>query len=119
MPYITEWKQDGLIWTYSGILTGTELIQSNMDVYGDPRFDEIHYQIVNMLQVTENSVTDADMRKIAYLDMAAARSNPNIRVAIIQADHLAQEYEDYTTDNHWPTKCFTDLASAKKWATST
>ncbi|MGJ8653991.1 MAG: hypothetical protein ACSHX8_12015 [Opitutaceae bacterium] len=118
MPYTIEWNQDGLIWTYTGIITGQELIQSNMDVYGEPRFDEIHYQIVNMLQVTENLVTDADMRKVAYLDMAAARTNPKIRVAVIQADELAQGYENHTTENHWPTHSFTDLASAKEWATS-
>ncbi len=118
MPYQIEWKENGLIWTYTETLTGQELLQSNMDVYGDPRFDEIRYQIVDMRAVTHNQVEQSHMRALAYLDMAAARSNSRIRIAVIKADQLNELYKSYTNSRHWPAKTFKDFDSALTWATS-
>jgi hypothetical protein len=119
MAYTTEWTHKGIIWTYSGTITGAELIQSNMEVYGDARFDDLRYQIVDMRKVSANEVSDSDMLRLAHLDMVAARTNSKIRIAVIHADHLNEAYLTNTNETHWPTLSFESFEDAQKWATST
>lgn len=120
MPYTTHWTAQTITWTYSGKLTGDELIQSNMEVYGDPRFDDIRHQIVDLRGITENLVGDSHMRTVAHLDMAAARSNPKIKIAVITHNRKGMEMSD-TYDSHtvskspWVTKAFCTIEQAHEW----
>lgn len=120
MPYTTHWTPQTITWTYTGKLTGDELIQSNMEVYGDPRFDDIRYQIVDLRAITQNLVEDSHMRTIAHLDMAAARSNPRIKIAVIANNSKGMEMSD-TYINHtghkspWITKTFLTIEQANEW----
>ncbi|ADE55575.1 hypothetical protein [Coraliomargarita akajimensis] len=119
MPFTTEWIEHGVIWRYSGILTGEELIQSNLDIYGDPRFDDLRFQIVDLREITELDVNDRCMKRIAHLDMAAARTNPRIRVAVIEGkahSHLNNAYLSSVQDGHWPAAAFSSEAEALQWA---
>lgn len=122
MPYTTEWLDHGIIWTYSDVLTGNELLESNLSIFGDERFDELRYQIVDLTQVTAVEATESHMRKIAHLDMAAALTNPRIKIAVVFpaspiANEFHQQYLKYTDNKSpWETKAFANLAAAKAWA---
>ena len=70
MAFSTKWEDHGVLWTYWGSLKAKDLIASNNEIYGDPRFDDIDYQIVDFRQVNENCLTMSDMRRIAFLDRA-------------------------------------------------
>jgi hypothetical protein len=115
MPYTTTWTQYGVIWKYTGILTGEELLQSNMDIYGDERFDDLLYQIVDLSEVESVTVTPAWIRKIVHLDMAAAHTNPRIRVAVIDGKPLNEIYCENANEAHWPTKDFDTMEAALAW----
>jgi len=115
MPYTTTWTQDGIIWTYTSHLTGEELLQSNMDIYGDERFESLRYQIVDLSAVEEISVTATIMRKLAHLDMAAAHTNPHIRVAVICGEQLNSIYTEHANKAHWTTLDFDDMEAALAW----
>jgi len=41
MSYQIECKDRGVYWTYTGLVTGAEIMQSNFDIYGDERFDQL------------------------------------------------------------------------------
>ncbi|MDQ8195137.1 hypothetical protein QEH59_11925 [Coraliomargarita sp. SDUM461004] len=120
MPYETKWQTHGIIWTYSGTLTGEELLRSNFEIFGDERFDDIRYQVVDLTAVTEVKVTEKHMRKIAHLDMAAARSNPRVKVAVVttakDGQFLSETYDRYTRGKSpWMTQLFTTLEEAATW----
>tara|TARA_R110002111_G_scaffold230929_1_gene292143 strand:+ start:133 stop:522 length:390 start_codon:yes stop_codon:yes gene_type:complete len=123
MPYKTTWQRHGIIWTYTGVLTGEELLKSNLETFGDERFDEIRYQMVDLTAVEEIKVTERHMRKVAHLDMAASRSNPRIKIAVI-ATHtdgrfLSETYDRYTKGKSpWSTQLFTTLTEATAWIRS-
>ena len=51
MSYETIWEEKGIYWKYKGILTGDDLLQSNVAIYGDARFDKLRYQLIDMLDV--------------------------------------------------------------------
>lgn len=120
MSYTITWEEAGIIWRYEGTLTGEELIQSNLDIYGDSRFDSLRYQIVDLRQVAEFQVNPQHMRKIAFLDKAAANSNPHIRVAVVceneSADKMTSQYLASVTETHWKTKNFENYDEAINWA---
>jgi len=99
MPYKTTWLANGIIWTYSGVLTGNELLNSNFEIFGDERFDDIRYQIVDLSAVEKVEVTENHMRKIAHLDMAAARTNPRIKVAVVSTTSIASDLRVFNTKN--------------------
>jgi hypothetical protein len=122
MPYTTEWLNHGIIWTYTDILTGNELLESNLEIFGDERFDELRYQIVDLRAITAIQATESHMRKIAHLDMAAALTNSRIKIAVVFPTYsidkrFHQQYLKYTDKKSpWETKDFASLAEAKAWA---
>lgn len=120
MPYLITWQKQGVIWRYSGVLTGEDLLQSNFDIFGDERFDDIRYQIVNLIAVDSIEVTEKHMRKVAHLDMAAARTNPRVKVAVVSNSEAATQlnvyYDKYCDEKSpWETKVFSSVEEAEAW----
>ena len=119
MPYTTTWTRNGVVWTYSGILTGQEALQSNLEIYGDERFDDLDYQIADFTNVTENQISELHTKKIAYLDRAAAESNSRIKVAIVMEDSgfldTADIYGELSKNSPWQLKVCHSLKEAEAW----
>ncbi len=119
MAFSTKWEDHGVLWTYWGSLKAKDLIASNNEIYGDPRFDDIDYQIVDFRQVNENCLTMSDMRRIAFLDRAAARSNPRIRVAVVMGEVAGLcETTIYTAnsgESPWEVERFSTMEAAREW----
>lgn len=51
MAFELQWTKACVEWRYTGLLTGSEVIESNNLIYGDARFDDLHYQIVDLTGV--------------------------------------------------------------------
>ena len=89
-----------------------------MDVYGDKRFDDLAYKIIDLSSVTEFQFSESELKKIAYLDSAAARSNPRIKIAVItstlEAEEIMQRYQKYS-NNTWQMKFFKSRPAADAW----
>lgn len=120
MPYKISWQEHGVVWHYSGLLTGNELLQSNLDIFGDERFDDIRYQIVNLAGAEKIEVTEQHMRKVAHLDMAAARTNSRVKVAVVSDSDAATQllvYYDKFCDKKspWKTQVFRSIEEAEDW----
>ena len=63
-------------------------------------------------------VTEKHMRKIAFLDMAAARSNPHIQIAVVADNEsgrlLNEHYKKYSGEQSpWSTKLFENVEDAR------
>ena len=80
MPYVLEWLDRGVVFRYSGVLSGEEMIRSNQDLYDDPRFKDLRFQIVDFLSVQHFDGTSADIRQIADSDSKAAQINSDMYV---------------------------------------
>ena len=120
MPYAITWETDGLLWTYRGVVTGAELLRSNQEIYGDPRFDEIAWQIVDLSGVERLEANADDMAVIAANDLAAGRSNPYIRVAVVVRDEagrkISAQYEAAIAGSPWRQRIFESIEAALAWA---
>lgn len=122
MPYTTEWENQGIHWHYWGEVSGEELIQSNLEIYGDERFDRMKYQIVDLTGVDSFDVTHDDMLKMAAYDRAAARSNPSVKVAVIAhiatIKSLTTLYDAENQQSPWETRMFDTVEEARFWTES-
>jgi hypothetical protein len=119
MPYRTVWEPEGVLWRFWGAATGQELLQSNLDIYGDSRFDDIRYEICDFLDVTTIDLDERDLRKVAHLDLAAAKTNPRIKVAVVTNRDLIKGYTNmyaaYVGQSPWETQFFATMAEARDW----
>ena len=49
MPHELIWETEGVYWNYSGEVAGQEIIDASTKIYGDSRFDNVKYKLVNFL----------------------------------------------------------------------
>ena len=119
MPYQIIWEGRVVRWKFFGTVTSREAVQSNMEIYGDPRFDNIRFQIADFSEVEALQFEEKDMKKVAFLDKAAGRSNPNIHVAIIAPSentrNLLEAYSKYSVDSPWTVTVFDSCEQADHW----
>lgn len=119
MPYKITWKPRGVIWTFYNSITSHEAMQANLDIYGDPRFDDLLYQIVDISAVDKFDVIDEDLDTAAALDHAATLSNSRLVVAIVatkkEAIEVAKLYEAGMRDSSWKVRVFCSIEDARKW----
>ncbi len=120
MPYVTSWNQKEVYCKFTGELTGQELIDCNMAMYGNPNFDVVHMQIFDMLEVTQIAFTADDVKKVAAFDRAAAKMNPRMKCALVSTDQIAQSlskiYQNEIRSSPWEGKSFQTLKEAREWA---
>ncbi|MCP4550011.1 MAG: hypothetical protein GY835_26430 [bacterium] len=119
MPVTIEWEKRGICYSYRDTLTGSEMIDITNETYSDPRFDDIRYQLVDLLAVTGFELSIRDVERRSALDRAAARSNPNIIVAIVAYEEalaaMASLYGVEILDSPWDMRIFQDLKTAREW----
>lgn len=113
MPYKANWLKKGVEWIFHGHLTAC------MNIYGDSRFDGLTYKIVDFMDVEGIQLTEESIKKIAYFDMAAAKTNPTLNVAIISDNDILESYSGlyaaYMTETTWDIEFFVDRKSASEW----
>ncbi|MCK4744396.1 MAG: hypothetical protein KAT25_11295 [Sulfuriflexus sp.] len=117
MAHSVKWESNGVCWKYSGDISGKEIVNACVSIYGDPRFDELKYKLVDFSDAQAINITDADLAQIAFQDKAAGLTNPYIKSAIITtaAVDLAEKFASFFTDSSWDVQVFQDIDLANKW----
>ncbi len=118
MSYKLNWESKGVYWKYSGTVSGDEVISASTLIYGDPRFDDLEYKLVDFLDVDVFNMTENDMLKIATQHNAATISNPRIKNAIIynsQTKEITEKFCEFFEDFVWDVKAFQTITEANKW----
>ena len=106
----------------SGVVTGTDIIEANKEIYGNELFSRQRYQIVDRTNCTEFRVSNDEIRIIAEQDKAAVKTNPNIIIALISTSDLqygmSRMYQAHVGENGFLTEIFRDRESAEEWIKS-
>ena len=122
IPYSTEWKNKGLRITFTGIVIGREFLQLAKGIYDDRRFGELRYQLVDFSSAESFDMTESQTKNLAYMDMAAAKSNPDSRVAIVAHQDIIKKlagiYASYSELSPWETRIFDTRQEAEQWLSS-
>jgi hypothetical protein len=122
MSHKLIWEPKGVYWNYYGKVSGKEIIETSTAIYGDPRFDELRYKLVDFLDVETVDVDHDEVAQIAYLHRAAALSNLRIKNAIViksnanaNALELVNEFSAFFSDSSWEVQVFHSLDEANDW----
>jgi len=110
MGFQLTWEDRMVIFDYSGDMTSQDILNSNRSVYGDPRFDRLHWQLVCVDQVESFNFEEKDVKLIAYMDKAAALANSNITIVFAgENDNLKKlytAYSEFIEGDLWPVHYF-------------
>ena len=119
MAHINRWEDKGLYRQFTNHVTGEEVLNINLTIQGDSRFDEIKYVINDFTQITTFDFSDMDIKLLAVTDNAAAKSNPNINIALILTLEPLLEwanlYCEYMKDAPYTCAIFDNVIDAEKW----
>ena len=119
MPVELVWQQpNGLIKRHVDHVTGKEIFDANSLAESDARFDSLKYVINDFLGCTGLSVSHDEIEEIAAVDNAAAKSNPNIRIAIVATNPEVLAATDFYA-NHplsmFTIRIFSAMDEACRW----
>jgi hypothetical protein len=119
MPYETHWEPEGIRWVYTGAMTDDDVLRSNLELYADPRFESIRYEIADLTGVERFEGSARAIRRLSRMDRDQASRNPNIKVALIADAELfrgiANVYALSSADSPWETRVFNTEEEARAW----
>ena len=121
MPLEIKYIDDGVGVEFisSGTLTGAEIIEANRQVYENENFHKQRYQLIDRTACEKYQVSSEELRKIAIQDEEAAKSNPNILMALVAKSPLefgmSRMYQVFLSDSGFQTAIFPDRESGMEW----
>ncbi len=119
MAYQLIWEEKGTKVYFKGVVNDRELLEIVSKFYGHEQFDSIHYLLIDFLEVDTFDVTNTTFQYIGGMDLAAALSNPRVRVAIVTDNaailDLLSSYENASQGSPWPSRYFDSIKEARAW----
>jgi len=119
MSYKITWEPKGVIWTFHDTLTGQEAIEASMSIYGDPRFDDLRYGIIDISKVEQFKIADEALETAAAMDEAATLTNPRLVVAVVAAGKdavaVGEVYKSAMSETSWKVEIFDTMNEAEEW----
>ena len=119
MPYETHWEPQGIRWAYTGTMSDDDVLRSNLELYQDPRFGSIRYQIADLTHVDVFAASADTIRKLSHMDRDQAVTNPNVKVAIVASTPItlgmANIYTLAAGEMLWQVRVFETEADARAW----
>lgn len=118
MPYQIHWEPRGTLCKFTGFCSVSDVLTAIEKIGTDPRFDNLHYEIFDYLDVQDQDVTISQLENIIALDIAQFYTNPRIIYASVATDsRIIELVEHYININHVPVRhmlCST-LVDAREW----
>ena len=121
MPFELTWEDRGVLCRFSGIASDDDLRQANFNIYSNPKFEEIDYELIDFTDVTRLDFSSQVVRLTAGEDFRASKRNPSVRAAIVGEEKLliglANMYR-ITMDVQgatWEQGQFATVAEARAW----
>ena len=97
MSYSLEWKNQGVVARLTGRLDFRSIYDANNEIYLDKRCAGISFQIFDLRDVTEISIDNADIARLAAQDKIGMSSSGNVKLAFVAHDpEVKQAIREYT-----------------------
>ena len=87
MPHRIEWKNNGLISSYTGEFTNEIHRTALLGIFADPRIDSLDFIIGDFSQVSGDLITEDESEFSAALTKGASGyMNKNLKLALVACD---------------------------------
>jgi hypothetical protein len=123
MPLSITYIEDGGIMVKAeSVLTGSQIIEVNDVIYESPeKIRKILYQIGDFTDVSELSISSAEVERLATQDREAFKINPNMFIALVAKKDfifgLARMWEGLAYKPPFETMVFREMDDAQEWIT--
>lgn len=122
MSHHNKWEESGLYRKFTNIINGDEILNSNLSIHGDARFNDITYVINDFTQISGFEINNSDITKIATFDNVASLSNNHLKIAVVATlDSLLSWINLYCDKMHgapYECKIFTNTDDAYVWVSA-
>ena len=121
MPVRFEWHKDHAHIVISGNLSTVDIIDLNGELYGNAKFDQIHYVLWDATDVTAIDLDEGTVNMANSFAAKASPSNPYLKVAFLarlpELRAVIQEYIDSTALRlpYLKQQLFDNMENAKQW----
>ena len=121
MPYTIDWAGDHTMLEFSGKVTYQELRDVGAAHYGDSRFDEIRYIILDFTGADLSQISLDKPTILASLDSAAVTYKTELKMAFVVHDEYQRRLcEKYIEDSigfgsSWLHQVVSSVEDARKW----
>jgi hypothetical protein len=121
MPHFTRWEEDGIYWSFSGIVTLQEQKEADGEMYGDPRFDSLRYFIWDGTNISKIDYDEYEADGPAAIDKVSSTYRPNLKGALIANDESVRKIikryikTSERLKSSWDLKMFDTIKQARDW----
>jgi hypothetical protein len=119
LTYSITWDKKIVYCKFSGEVSGQELAECNMAMYGNANLDNTKFQVFDMLDATKFTFMKSDVIKVAAFDRAAAKIWPSMKCALVSTNQIALElskvYQNEIHDSPWEGRSFQTINDALEW----
>jgi len=125
LPYQVNAESNGtgVVVSFSGVVTGPEVIDLNLRMTNEESFSQCRYQIWDFSKAARLDLTVDDLRTISVQDITGSAINPTLKMAIVgepdffaNLDRIFLIFEEEWTA--YKPKFFADLKAAREWISS-
>ena len=86
MAYTIQWKADGAVKYFTGLVTFEDIIKAEREIAGHSNFDALKYVISMYMNTQHIGLTDAQRTEIRAQRAGGFYSNPRIKYAFVTSD---------------------------------
>lgn len=118
MAYTIQWKPDGAVKYFTGVVTFDDIIRSEREISGHSCFTTLKYVISIFLNAQHLGLTDSERLEVRALRAGGFYSNPRIKYAFVTTDpniKVAIEQSVLAGQTLHETKVFASFESAISW----
>lgn len=121
MPYTIDWFDDHTVVVFNGQATYAHLRQAGECHYGDRRFDDLKYVIMDFTRADLAQMTLDRATILASIDSATVTYKPKLKLALVIVDeHQRTLSEQYIQDSiafhsSWNHRIFSSVEDARAW----
>ena len=123
MECIVVWEAEGAYREFTGVISGGEILEANLELYADPRFKNASYLIDNFSEISGSTVEPSDLGALEVVDEIISKEYHDVKIALIVAQEpreidMAKSYCDQMKDKGFKYEYFLTVDNARKWATN-
>lgn len=119
MAYKVIWEPKGVVIRFFDSVTKEDLDHYKNEIFSNPAFDTIRYQIFDTTDILEIKVRANDAVQGAYIDSASEKSNPRCKIAAVTTEEhvtaLAGLYGYTLQAPGWEFQNFSTIDDARRW----